>query len=59
MFATRNILKDHHLSIHDGKKDYKCDFCDKLFPIDYAKTHIQICLKERKAKQALKAQKMK
>lgn len=37
-FNRKHGLKIHELAVHAKKKDFKCQFCDKTFVIEYLKT---------------------
>ena len=40
-FSHRHQLKKHIHTVHEGHKDYKCEFCGKsFFRHDYLKRHV-------------------
>ena len=42
LYSSKDYLKRHIYSVHEGHKDYKCDICNKSFSQNHElKSHVQ------------------
>ena len=42
LYSSKDYLKRHIYSVHEGHKDYECDICNKSFSQNYElKSHVQ------------------